>query len=158
MERGQAWAFDLMIAITLFTVGLVSFYLYSLNYNSNEQSPATTLEVEARAISDSILSPGIPESWSAPQVVTPGILTDNKINQSKLESLYNLIENDYNSFRALLKTNKEIEIGFSKNVTINGDEINSLGKSPENAENIIKIERLTIYQDSPITIYITLWE
>ena len=52
-KRSQGWGMDLIIAVTIFTFGLVAFYIYSLN------SPNETKEKIRQSAEESLVKAGI---------------------------------------------------------------------------------------------------
>lgn len=158
IKRGQAWGFDLMAAMVIFIVGIIIFYFYTINTPLETEQTLETLSREGEIISNAILAEGFPENWNEQNVISPGILTKNKINDTKLERFNNLTLNNYQKTKALFNTRYEYYIFTSKNFTINGEEIVGLGRIPSNEKNLIKISRLTVYKNSPVIFNVEIWE
>ncbi len=158
LKRGQAWGFDLLVASIIFIGGIFVFYIYSLNFPNETEDIINRLTNEGNIVANALLSEGFPSNWNAGNVVTPGITSNNKINQTKLERFYDFSTGDYEKTKSLFNTPYEYYITFSENVTISGNEISSMGKSPLNQRNLIKISRITIYKDKLITINVQIWE
>ena len=163
--RGQIWGLDLIVAGVIFITGILIAYTYALNFSSPDEE-INKLLFEGNSISDTILSEGWPVEWSNSNVVSPGILTQNKINQSKLELLYNLSQQDYARLKLLLNTNKDFYFYLSEQMNIGGNYLEGIGKpglnsstiAPiENPKNIIRINRFTIYQEKPVSFYLYVW-
>src|SRR3989344_7760844 len=87
-KTGQAWSLDLVIAITIFIIGLIGIYVYALNLSYNSEERLSLIRSEAELVSSVILSEGYPENWTIDNVEAPGIISEDKINQTKLEKLY----------------------------------------------------------------------
>jgi hypothetical protein len=94
-KNGQAWGIDLMFAATMLIIGIVIFYFYSINYPTEGADTLALLEYDGKIITDSLLSEGYPNSWTQEDVVTIGLLSDNKINETKLENFYYLSQGNY---------------------------------------------------------------
>jgi hypothetical protein len=157
-KGGQAWGFDLMIALVIFIAGLVTFFLYALNTPETEIT-LNKLIYEGNIIADTLLSQGSPTNWNEQNVITPGILTSNKINNTQLEKFYNLSLTNYPQTKRLFNTRYEYYIFLSnKNFTIEGNSIQGIGSQPVNPANLIKISRATIYNNRPITFNVDVWE
>ncbi|MDO8508750.1 MAG: hypothetical protein Q7S27_03645 [Nanoarchaeota archaeon] len=157
-KRGQAWGFDLMIASLIFTAGIIVFYIYSINTTEEADSTINKLTYDGSILSNILLLEGSPKNWTTANVVSPGLLTNNKINQTKIDNFYNLTRDNYSAVKALLNTQYDFYIYFSKNITANGQVIPGMGKIPSSPKNLIKIERVAIYNDQPLTMNIEIWE
>ena len=94
-KQAQAWGADLMIALVIFSIGIFVFFLYSINAPTEAEESIDNLFYEGKIIASSILSEGHPEDWTFGNVVTIGILSQGKINETKLERFYNLAQADY---------------------------------------------------------------
>jgi hypothetical protein len=116
------------------------------------------LSYDGNIIANIILLEGTPKNWTENTVISPGILSKNKINQTKIDNFYNLAQNDYNKTKILLNTRYNFYIFFSKDITANGQIIQGIGKAPVNQKNLIKIERVAIYNDQALTMNIEVWE
>ena len=158
LKRGQAWGFDLMIASIIFISGIVVFYLYSLNLPNETEDIINALTYEGNLIAGALLSNGFPSNWDEGNVIIPGILTNNRINQTKLEEFYDLSINNYGKTKSLFNIKYEYYIIPSENFTINQNQISAIGQAPQNQKNLIKITRITIYKEKPITLNIHIWE
>ena len=87
-KKSQAWGIDLMIAMVIFSVGLVSFYFYSLNSGEEANGITDQLFYDGNIIANDILSEGYPLNWGTEDVVKIGIISDNRINETKLNNFY----------------------------------------------------------------------
>ena len=157
-KKGQAWGFDLMIASIIFIAGIIAFYFYALNTPETETT-INRLSYDGNIIASTLLSEGSPTNWDENNVISPGILTNNKINETKLESFYNLAASNYQKTKNLFNTRYEFYIFLSEeNFTISGNEVQGIGSQPASPENLIKISRITIYKTKPLTLNIDVWE
>ena len=109
-KRSQAWGMDLVIALAIFSVGLVAFYIYSLNAPSEAKEVIDSLFYDGKIIANSILSEGYPINWNLSNVVTLGILSENKINETKLRRFYNLTQTNYPKTKIFLTQNMIISL------------------------------------------------
>lgn len=147
-----------MIASIIFTAGIITFYIYSINTIDETDSVMNKLSYDGNIIANILLLEGTPKNWTESTVISPGILSKNKINQTKIDSFYNLTQNNYNKTKILLNTRYNFYISFSKNITANGLLIQGIGRAPVNQKNLIKIERVAIYNNQPLTMNIEVWE
>lgn len=157
-KHAQAWGIDLMIASVIFTVAIVFFYFYTLNQPGEAQETIDALYYDGKIIADSILSEGYPKDWNLTNVVTTGILTNNKINETKLERFYNLSNSTYAKTKTLFNTKYNYYFFLNENMIIDGTTIQGIGKEPLNDKNLIKITRFTVYKDKPMTAYLYVWD
>src|SRR3989338_10997408 len=128
-KKAQAWGVDLIIASIIFLIGILAFYLYAINTPKESETIIDKLLYQGDTIAGSLLSEGYPENWDEENVLILGIMTQNKINKTKLEKLYNLSVNNYEKTKFLFNTNYNYYVLFQENITINGNSINGLGKS-----------------------------
>jgi len=156
-KRGQAWGFDLMIATIIFISGIVAFYLYSLNYQTEAQETLDALFYEGNAIAQDILSEGFPTNWNINTVQKIGLKNEGKINATKLEYFYNLSVQDYQRTKILLDAKNNYYMNFSNGMVIGQQAIEGIGLPPSSPANIIKITRFTIYGEKPTSINIFIW-
>ncbi|MCH7568382.1 MAG: hypothetical protein IIA87_03090 [Nanoarchaeota archaeon] len=162
-KKAQAWGFDLIIASTLFLMGIVVFYFYSLNYPTEGGEILDSLFYEGDIIAGTLLSDGYPDNWDQNNVVRVGILTNDKINETKLERFYTLTNETltpggYAKTKSLFNTKYEYYVNFSTQMNISGGEIDGIGKQPTDTKNLIKITRFVSYQNKPTTLYVYIWE
>ncbi len=151
-KKSQAWALDLIIASVIFTVAIVFFYLYALNAPNEAQETAEALFYDGRIVSDSILSEGY---WTPGGAVTIGILSQNKINETKLKDFNSL---DYETTKQLFSTTHNYYFFLNEIMVIDGVDVPGIGKNPSNPKNLVKITRFTIYKNKPTTAYFYMWD
>ena len=152
-KKSQAWGLDLFVAITIFLLGLIGAYIYAINFLNESQEILESLYSEGTYISDLILSEGVPSNWTLGDVRIPGILSNKKINQTKLDNFYQI---DYDELKNLLNAKNEFYFNFS-NMEVSGQPIEGIGNPPSNPENMLQIERFTIYKNKPIKFTLFIW-
>lgn len=157
-KRAQAWGFDLIIAAVIFSLAIVAFYLFSLNYSGEAEESLSALEYDANSIANALLSEGYPAQWDSGNVMKIGLLSNSRINETKLLLFKELSVSDYAKTKSLFNTLHNYEITFSENLTINSTAITSIGQSPSSPQNLIKVTRLATYNNKPLVIYISSWE
>ena len=162
-RREQAWGMDLIIAIILFSIGIMYFYFYSVNYSSESKESLDSLYYDGEIILKSIFSNGYPENWNSENAVTIGILSNGRVDKTKLENFYNLAQNDYKKTKQLFNTRFDYLLFLSEPMIINSVEVSGIGKlgaTPENiqSKNLIKMTRFVIYEEKPRTAYLYIWE
>lgn len=157
IKRGQAWGFDLIIAMTIFLAGMVVFFFYTLNFPSEREEVFNKMSYEGKVIGDSLLSEGYPVNWDENNVVTIGILTDNKVNDTKLKMFYDFAESDYLKTRRLFNINDEYYVYFEEPVFIDGVWINGVGMEEINPKNLVKATRVLVHDNKIKNLNIHVW-
>lgn len=155
-RKAQAWGFDLMVAAMIFMFGVFAFYLYSINQGDSEET-INSLSSDGRLTANSILSGGFPEDWNLTNVGKIGILTGNRINETKLEMFYTLSTADYSKAKSLLNTKYNYYFFLDENLIISGNSVEGVGLKPTSSQNLIKTTRFTIYKEKPVTAYLYTW-
>ncbi len=163
--RGQIWSLDLMAGLALFLVGMMIFFIYSLNQPSQARENLELLSYDGNIIADNLLSPGYPSDWNASNAITIGLTADRKIDQAKLEKLYQIIytDDDYDKTKNLFNTQYDYYFFLEDNMTVSAGSIEGIGKpgtDPQDitARDLIKITRFTIYQNKTTPLYLYIWE
>src|SRR3989338_341207 len=162
-KRAQGWGTDLIIGFIIFILAILFFYNYSFNYSNETEEIIELLSYKGDYIGDSIMSEGTPTDWSEGNVQKIGILTENKINQTKLEEFYNLVQTDYNSTKVIFNTKYDYYFFLTNPMNIGGGQVDGIGKpgvtkDTINATNLLRITRFTIYENKPVTAYIYVFE
>jgi|SRR3989338_10543838 len=168
-NKAQGWGTDLVVAVTIFTLGLVAFYIYSLNSPGEAEEKINTLYYNGKILANTVLSEGYPISWNTDNVIKIGILSDNKINETKLKYFYELAKTElgYNKTKSKFDLSYDYYFYLNQDMEIDGvaEPVKGIGKPdfdkeniPNNIKNLIKITRYTIYQNKPMTAYFYIWE
>ena len=156
-NKAQAWGFDIIVASTLFLIGIVVFYIYAINNSGQSEEIYNSLSYDGNAIADSLLSEGSPENWNLGNIVSIGLMSNDKINNTKLEIFYNLSRDNYDAARAVFNTPNNYFVNFSVPIIFNGTQIPGIGLQYSNPQNLIKVARFTIYNDKPVTMNVYMW-
>jgi hypothetical protein len=72
-RNGQAWYLDVVIAVFIFTAGIVAYQYYSLNMGNTDKERLKGMSFEADALSSGLLEKGYPEGWNESTVIKIGI-------------------------------------------------------------------------------------
>lgn len=158
MKMGQAWGLDLMMASFLFIGGILVVYIYSLNLSDQTEETLSQLKYDGVSVADSLLSEGVPRDWRAGNVEKIGILSDGRINETKLELFYNLSIERYQKTKLLFGVNSNYYLIFSEPIAIGSNLVYGIGAAPVSPKNLIKITRIVIYKEKPINIDILQWD
>lgn len=164
-KEAQTWGIDLMIAAILFSAGIIALFVYLQNYPGEAPENLDMLIYDGNIIADNILSDGAPLDWNSSNVIIPGILSDNKINDTKIERFYNLsnTSTSYAFTKTLFNTRFDYFFFLTENLYLPDGEVRGIGKpgtDPDliSAKNLVKITRFTIYKNKPQTFYLYIWE
>ena len=157
-KKAQGWGFDLAIAAVIFSLGILIFYLFSINANNETAESFDNLKYEAGIIADSLFSEGSPASWTESNVVRIGLLSNNQINETKLEMFNAIASSDYPRTKQLFRITNNYYISFSENLSIGNQTIDTIGWRPTEAQNLLKVTRLSSYNNKPIVFYIYSWD
>ena len=140
-KKAQGWGLDLIAALIIFIVILVTIITYAINYTNTGSNELNYLFDEASFASDIILSDNF-----------PGILTNEAIDPEKLN---NLISLNYQELKSELGLKDEFYIKFP-GLNANGNDY--IGKTnTTSVKNIVKYTRITIYDNKPINLDIYIW-
>ena len=142
---------------------ILIFFVYTFNFSGEAEETFKQINYDGELIFRNIISEGHPQDWDSGNVVIIGIISENKINETKLERFYDLAQNNYLHTKNLFKSRYEYYFFLGEDMTINSVEIEGIGKPGTtknniNAVNLIKITRFTIYKDKPITANLYVWE
>ena len=162
-KTGQIFGLDLMIAMIIFLIGIMAFFLYSINSPSETKESLSSLFYDGDLITDSLLSEGYPQDWNSDDVIKIGISDNKEINQTKLERFYDLAQTNYAKTKSLFNTKYNYYFFLSQTMTINSEQVEGIGKPGVNKENIqasnlIKVTRVTSYNKKPVSAYLYIWE
>jgi len=160
---GQVWSVDAIIAFMIFLVAIIIFFVYSINYSGETEDTFKKLQYDGDIILKILFSEGHPDDWNSTNVVNIGVMSEGKINETKIERFYNLTQDNYSTTKNLFKTSYDYYFFLDENLTINSSEIEGIGRPGTNknkirSTNLIKITRFTIYKEKPITAYLYIWE
>lgn len=161
--KAQAWGMDLMVAVMLFTMGILLFFIYVLNYPGEAEENINNLFYDGNMIADNILSRGFPEDWNSENVIRIGVMSGDNINETKLEMFYNLSSQNYTKTKQIFNTRFDYYFFFSENISLYSMQVEGIGKPGTNLQsinsrNLVKITRFTSYKDKPTTAYLYVWE
>lgn len=157
LKKGQAWGFDLIIAVTIFLAGMIFFFFYVLNFPSERDEVFNTMNYEGKIIGDSLLSEGYPENWGEDNVATIGILSNGKINETKLLRFYDLSNGDYAKTKRLFNVLDDYYVYFEEPVVVDGVVINGTGMKEASPKNLVKVTRVVVHDNKIKNLNIHIW-
>jgi hypothetical protein len=101
-SKGQTWVFDYIVGFLMFAFLLI--LSLSLLRSIDAKSDYDLVSREVDFVSVALVSPGFPDNWNSSSVIFPGLLSDNKINKSKLDLFDSF---GYERTKALLRVTGE---------------------------------------------------
>lgn len=107
VKKGQTSTSDFTISLVIFLVALGIGMSLLIGNQVN-----TSYDVQQRQLmhaSGLLLSSGVPFDWNVTTVISPGLMSDDRINLSKLERFNSL---DYSSKRGLLQLSDDFVFFF----------------------------------------------
>ncbi|MFH1209521.1 MAG: hypothetical protein V1663_01915 [archaeon] len=160
--KSQLWSIDFLLGMFIFILSIIFLYNYIINTPINSDS---TIISESYIISSSLLSKGYPIDWTLNNVSKIGIVSDKRINSTKLEYLS---EMDYSETKSKLNIfndyyifflDKNNQLYLINNITgIGKPNVNSTNlKQVENPKNIVRVDRITIHNSTIIKMVIYTW-
>ncbi len=157
MKLGQIWSIDLVIALAIFTTGMVLFYLYALNYGEEADTALASLTYDAEHLAAVLLTSGYPANWSNGDVVVVGISDNNQVNETKLAQLASLTTADYARTQALFGTSYNWYLNFSEPLILNGSLVATVGQATSAPRDMIRVQRITVYRNKPTVMNVHVW-
>lgn len=162
-KKAQVWIGDFVIGFLIFTIGLIlasRFMFYSMHDNDFDR-----VKAEAGTLTNYFLSEGVPSDWNNDTIVRLGLTTDHQLNKTKLSYLFNM---SYEKSKEYLVTNYDYLFFFQKNGTPINITKCGYGKimpvdcvvdiSGLEKDNLVKISRYTIYNNSIIEVVFYVWD
>jgi hypothetical protein len=158
-RKGQAWGFDLIVGLMIFLVGMILFFLYVLNVSNESEEVFSNMNFEGKIVGDSLLSDGFPENWEADDVIMIGIMTDGKLNETKLLRFYDmtLTDQDYEKTRRLFNILNNYYIYFEETINADGTDIDGIGRQEVDPKNLVRISRVIVHEGKIKNLNIHIW-
>lgn len=154
--HAQAWGFDSIIGSILFVLLSVGIYL-SLTQNDQTQTGYQDLQEESQKLAETLLTEGSPPAWNVTNVATVGLLSQNKINITKVEQLYVLSTQSIPQTKNLLKIKNNFFINISEPIISNNEDISKIGLEPVGATNVARETRVVVLNNKITSIEVITW-
>ncbi|MCD6464636.1 hypothetical protein J7L02_03900 [Candidatus Woesearchaeota archaeon] len=164
MRKSQISSLDLMIS--LLVVSIVLIFSFKQLFNVLQSNEFSKLSREAASISSYLLSEGYPKNWTNETVVRIGLLSNNRINVSKLNTFLSM---DYNKTKLYLNAFHDYAVVFSNA----SSPLTSIGcgKAPAyinpcnitqsfqslNLKNLVIVYRLAVFNHSIVKVTVYEW-
>lgn len=99
MKKAQIWTVDFILGVSMFVLLLVTGLSLFLSINTDTNFEDATRE--AIYVSNILMSEGSPSNWNSSTVISPGLLSDGVLNNTKLEYFSEFNYDELKSFFAL---------------------------------------------------------
>jgi hypothetical protein len=130
-----------MIAITI-------YFEFTNNLSNDTEEEINEMVLDAKTISNSLMSQGYPTDWNNATVQKIGITNGNyRINQTKLESFANI---PYAQGRSMFDTrfNYYVQLKTQNGTIIQTNGNNGIGISPNTTTKLVQITRAVVYDSN----------
>lgn len=145
-KKAQIWGLDLIIASVIFLTGIIILFYYAINILPQSKNQLDEFFYDGNLASELILSED-----------QYGILSDSKVNQTKLGIFFNLSNSE-----------KKKLLGVANNFYFKMEDmvvVNSTGSydyvgimNTTNTDNLVKVTRITIYNNKPTKFELYIWK
>jgi hypothetical protein len=159
-KKAQTWMFDFFVGFLIF-LGLL-FLGLGLLRNVDNDSDFFDVKKESERVSSILLSEGFPSNWNSSLVTSPGLLSEHRINVSKLEEFDSL---QYDKVKSLMSVHNNFVFYFENTSGImnvsgkcfRGYDFSGCDVFDFNYENLAKTERIVILNSKIILMVVLSW-
>lgn len=153
LSKAQTFSFDFFIALTIFLISfsLIMIFWNFTNSQIQEKKILEELMDSAFSLSEIFFTEGVPKYWNLDNVKVIGLMNENRLNQTKLNFLNDIgYEN--------LKKTLNFDFDFIFKIKNQSEPIYSFGLAPSESASVVKIQRISILNSSPVLIEVIVWE
>ncbi len=158
-RRGQFFSYDIVTALVILSLAFSLIIFYWMSAQSSLADERPYISAQAIALSDSLLTPGVPVYWTSATVTQVG-LTDgwgtNTINGTKFGNLVSMSAANYLSTRGKLRSEYDFNVTLL-NANDSSRILYTAGAVPSGARNLVIIERAVVYKNQPARLLVCLW-
>ncbi|MBW2992660.1 hypothetical protein KY345_05580 [Candidatus Woesearchaeota archaeon] len=155
-RKCQVWYTDFIVAVLIFAIALVIYFEYVNNLSKEEESQLDEMLMSAKLVSNNLMSSGYPDDWNQSNVEIIGVLDNKRVNQTKIEQFYNM-SHDTTKFELGITDNYYFYLQDQDGQRISIGGKNSTGLEPDNPVKLVKIDRVTIYNNSITKAVVQIW-
>ncbi|OYT42702.1 MAG: hypothetical protein B6U88_02925 [Candidatus Aenigmarchaeota archaeon ex4484_56] len=152
-RKGQIFSFDFIVAFSIFVLLLTIFTVQVGQYiiHSSEIKERQDMDNEAYEISDVFFREGVPSNWTDSNVKIIGLESNERISWDKIKKFENL---GYQKTLILLGSKYDYNLQIFNKSSV----IWEFGKNPENYSSIAKIVRISILNNTIISIQVLIFK
>jgi len=153
--KGQIFSFDFLLASSIFllSIGILFVYWTYTNIQIEETRQLNEMIDNVYKASGAWYREGVPIYWNSNNVIDLGLENNHKFNDTKMNSMKTDIGYD--------KTKVMIGLsGYDYNFTLRDTDNNmifSFGMNPSDPTNLVKMDRIGIYNASIVTLEVMVW-
>ncbi|MBW2990348.1 hypothetical protein KY348_01445 [Candidatus Woesearchaeota archaeon] len=164
-KKSQVWVSDYTLSMLLFVLAVILSVKIVINSFSTN-TVFDDLKMDASKMSEILLSEGYPVDWTNETVIRPGLLTAERLNESKVVEAMNMT---YTRLKPTLQTRYEFLVIFedSRQAMIEFDNLCVIGSpdvninktvagpitdchnplfDPDDYDNLVKLTRLVVHE------------
>lgn len=154
-HKGQIFSFDFLLASSIFllTIGILFVYWTYTSIQIEETIGMNEMIDKAYKASEIWFREGIPTYWDSNNVIDLGLENNHRFNQTKMNTMKTEIGYDKTKVMVGLS-------GYDYNFTVsdtNNNTVFSFGLNPSNPINLVKINRIGIYDGSIVILEALVW-
>ena len=104
---------DFMIAIVIFSIAMITYFVYLPNISNQELTDLNDVYLDARIAVNSLMTPGLPVDWDNSSIIKIGLVDEGyDLNKNKVGRFKNIA---YNRAKNLLGIRSEFAVFFINN-------------------------------------------
>jgi len=150
---------DYMIATFIFATFILMFFLYAPNIVDRDTSDYDALILEAKTVSNALMSQGIPHNWNTTNVTRIGLMNKNRqLNYTKVAMFFNNISEDETRRKFNIQHNYLVTVINKKGIRVPFGANSSTGVwIEENATKSARIGRIVPYKNKLYEVVVLTW-
>jgi len=166
LTKAQVFSLDLIIAVIIFGSAVLIYYKNITNLSDQDEVLLDDLLIDAKIISNSLMSSGYQINWNKDNVERIGITDDNRVSTEKLAEFSKI---PYKESKKLFGTIYDYYVFFTdrhNNIIYINSSLEGIGKpdvnftniqTVENPKKLVKITRLVVKESEIEKMVIYLW-
>lgn len=168
-KKAQVWLSDYTLSMLLFILAaLISVKIIINSFSAN--TDFQELKTEASKISEILMSEGYPVDWTNETVIRPGLLTDRRLNQTKVAHAMDHAYLNYTFLKFMLQAKHDFAVVFEHPngeliqfeglCVIGNTSVSPICLAPTfnfRHKNMVQLNRLMVYNRSIVKAVVYTW-
>ena len=166
LTKAQVFSLDLIIAVIIFGSAVLIYYKNITNLSDQDETLLDDILIDAKIISNSLMSSGYQTNWTKDNVERIGITDDNRVSEAKLAEFSKI---PYKESKKLFGTIYDYYVFFTdrnNNIIYINSSLEGIGKTGvnftniqtvENPKKLVKVTRLVVKESEIEKMVIYLW-
>ena len=166
LTKAQVFSLDLIIAVLIFGSAVLIYYKNITNLSDQDEALLDNILIDAKIISNSLMSSGYKTNWNKDNVERIGITDDNRVSEAKLAEFSKI---PYKESKKLFGTIYDYYVFFTdrnNNIIYINSSLEGIGKlgvnstniqTVENPKKLVKVTRLIVKESEIEKMVIYLW-